>query len=110
MNKLSKKKTQNLNVIVATYEGNGHEYDLALNRIGAIVQDKGNILALIKQSQTPIKIVGEALSQTSNAMPFLKNETGQQLQLKVNEALKSMREDGTLAKLSEQWFGGDITI
>jgi len=31
------------------------------------------------------------------------------LKNKVNKALAEMKADGTLAKISEKWFGGDYT-
>lgn len=42
-------------------------------------------------------------------MPFVNNEKGQKLQKEVNTALSQMREDGTLAKISQKWFEADIT-
>lgn len=40
---------------------------------------------------------------------FKKTPEGDKARAAVNEALKGMREDGTLKKLSEKWFGTDFT-
>ncbi len=44
-----------------------------------------------------------------NAYPFRKDENGEKLQKEVTEAIKAMREDGTLEKLSIKWFDIDTT-
>jgi cystine transport system substrate-binding protein len=40
---------------------------------------------------------------------MVKNEDNSSLADAINQALKEMREDGTLAKLSEKYFGADLT-
>ncbi|MFD1672614.1 transporter substrate-binding domain-containing protein [Agrilactobacillus yilanensis] len=53
---------------------------------------------LIPESQVPASKVSVMFNKQSPA-----------LQKKVNKALKELKDDGTLAKLSKEYFGGDIT-
>ncbi|WEV54416.1 transporter substrate-binding domain-containing protein [Leuconostocaceae bacterium ESL0723] len=46
---------------------------------------------------------------TSYPSGVLINKDNKELQKKVNKALKELREDGTLKKLSEKYFGEDLT-
>jgi L-cystine transport system substrate-binding protein len=53
------------------------------------------------------KAVGEILASTDAYFLFRKDE--QELADKFDEAIKAIKADGTLAKLSVQWFGKDYT-
>lgn len=44
-----------------------------------------------------------------NAYPFRKNERGDRLRAETDKAIESMREDGTLSKIYEDYFGVDIS-
>ncbi len=93
---------------VKTYD-TGIEHDVALGRADAFVMDRISTLQLIKETGLPLQLAGQPFETIENAWPFVNNEKGQRLQKEVNQALKAMREDGTLAKISEKWFDGDIT-
>jgi len=54
-------------------------------------------------------LAGHPFETIENAWPFVNNEQGQKLQAEVNQALASMRADGTLSAISEKWFAADIT-
>ena len=54
-----------------------------------------------------VQLVGEPLSTTPTFFLFRKDS--EELRNEVNKALAEMRADGTLAKISEKWFGGDYT-
>ncbi|GBG09763.1 ABC transporter substrate-binding protein [Paenibacillus agaridevorans] len=57
-----------------------------------------------------LKLVGPPLSQSNTLFMFRKDDPEQQkLADRVDEALKEIKADGTLKKLSEQWLGGDYT-
>ena len=55
-----------------------------------------------------LKQVGDALYEEHNAYPFLK-DCDEELYNKFNEALKSMKEDGFLSNLYNEYFGRDIS-
>ncbi len=93
---------------IKTYD-TGIEHDVALGRADAFVMDRLSALELIKKTGLPLQLAGEPFETIENAMPFVNNEKGQQLQQEVNKALTEMRKDGTLTKISEKWFGADIT-
>ncbi|GAB7218843.1 amino acid ABC transporter substrate-binding protein [Vibrio comitans] len=93
---------------IKTYD-TGIEHDVALGRADAFVMDRLSALELIKKTGLPLQLAGEPFETIENAMPFVNNENGQKLQKEVNSALDAMRKDGTLAKISNKWFGADIT-
>jgi putative amino-acid transport system substrate-binding protein len=104
---LRKKDSQNC-IKIKTYD-TGIEQDVVIGRVDAFVMDRNSILALIKESQLPLRLAGAPLEFMENAMPFLKTESGKALQQQVNQVLHSMRKDGTLKALSVKWFETDIT-
>lgn len=61
-----------------------------------------------KECGLPIKQVGEPLYEEHNAYPFLK-DSDDELFNKFNEALKSMKEDGFMSNLYNEYFGMDIS-
>ncbi|ANS84030.1 Putative amino-acid ABC transporter-binding protein PatH [Vibrio scophthalmi] len=95
-------------ITIKTYDA-GIEHDVALGRADAFVMDRLSALELIKKTGLPLQLAGEPFETIENAWPFLNNARGQQLQSEVNQALAAMRADGTLATISEKWFGADIT-
>ncbi|WP_087023668.1 amino acid ABC transporter substrate-binding protein [Thaumasiovibrio subtropicus] len=93
---------------IKTYD-TGIEHDVALGRADAFIMDRLSTLQLIKESGLPLQLAGEPFETIQNAWPFVDNDNGKKLQAEVNKALAEMRADGTLAKISEKWFGADIT-
>ncbi len=93
---------------IVTYD-TGIEQDVILGRSDAFIMDRISALSLIKKSGLDLKPAGEPFETLRNAMPFLKNKQGEVLRDRVNKALESMRADGSLKEISNQWFGGDIT-
>jgi len=64
---------------------------------------------VISQSPLPLQLAGEPFSEIRNALPFRDDEEGRALRDKVDAALVTLRENGTLTEISEKWFGSDIT-
>ena len=64
---------------------------------------------LIKESGLPLQLAGPPFSEIRNALPFRNDEAGRALRDRVDGALTALREDGTLAGISDAWFGTDIT-
>jgi len=60
-----------------------------------------------QQPNSPLKVVFTAEAGTPSAALVKKDNT--ELQAKINEALDALREDGTLAKISAEFFGKDIS-
>ena len=62
-----------------------------------------------KEKNLPIKAVGPTLTKVPTFFLLRKDDDMQQVADKIDAALKAMREDGTLKKLSEQYLGADYT-
>ncbi|MGL5030692.1 MAG: amino acid ABC transporter substrate-binding protein [Aeromonas sp.] len=93
---------------IRTYDS-AFEQDVALGRIDAFVMDRVSTAQVIKESKLPLQQVGAPFETIENALPFLKTPQQQAILKKVDAALTAMRKDGTLRKISEKWFGSDIT-
>lgn len=93
---------------IKTYESN-IEQDTALGRVDAFVMDRVSSIQSIKESGLPLQLAGKPFSEIQNALPFRKDEAGTALRDKVDGALTELAADGTLTKISQKWFGTDIT-
>lgn len=77
-------------------------------RADVTVNDKLAVLDYIKaQNDESVKIVAE--SDDISEMAFTFNKGNEELVQAVNEQLAAMKEDGTLTKISEEWFGEDVS-
>ena len=93
---------------IKTYESN-IERDTALGRVDAFVMDRVSASQIIKEKPLPLALAGPTFSQITNAYPFKDTERGRALREEVNAALETLRDNGTLKAISEEWFGTDIT-
>lgn len=81
---------------------------LTSKRIDATVNDSLSFLDLKKQKpDTPIKIVAEQKNAEKSAALFRKGS--KELVNAVNKALADMKSDGTYLRISEKWFGTDVS-
>ncbi len=77
-------------------------------RAEATVNDKLAVLDYIKsQGDEEIKIAAE--SDDHSEMAFTFNKGNSDLVKAINEQLAAMKEDGTLTKISQEWFGEDVS-
>ncbi|WLD94039.1 transporter substrate-binding domain-containing protein [Alkalihalobacillus sp. AL-G] len=81
--------------------------ELNVKRIEAALNDRLFIQQEVKGSNYEVKAVGDTFNKNEMAFAFRKNED--ELIEKVNNALKEMKEDGTLAKISKKYFGEDVS-
>ncbi|OHV08175.1 amino acid ABC transporter substrate-binding protein [Kushneria phosphatilytica] len=93
---------------IKTYDSN-IEQDVALGRADAFVMDRVSATQVIKDKPLPLQLAGQPFSKIENALPFRDDEQGRALRDRVNQALTTLRENGTLSRISEKWFGSDIT-
>ena len=93
---------------IKTYESNIAQ-DTALGRVDAFVMDRVSSAQLIQESPLPLQLAGKPFSEFRNALPLQDNDEGRALRDRVDTALESLREDGTLTEISDKWFGTDIT-
>ena len=93
---------------IKTYESN-IEQDTALGRGDAFVMDRVSSAQVIAKSPLPLQLAGPPFSEIHNALPFRDDEAGRALRDRVDAALTTLREKGTLTEISQKWFGSDIT-
>ncbi len=82
--------------------------DLEIGGIDALVVDVTVAEDNIRRSGKPFRILEEELAPEDYGIGFRKGE--QKLADAIWEQLLAMKQDGTLAKISTDWFGSDITV
>lgn len=81
---------------------------LEQGRVDATVNDRLTFLDYILQRpDAPIQVAAETDDPALMAFAFTKGNT--ELRNAVNQALKELREDGTLAEISNKYFGEDVS-
>ena len=81
--------------------------ELETGSVDAIVMDEIVARYQITTSGKDFKVLDEAISTEEYGVGFLHGNT--ELRDKVQKALEEMAADGTLATISNKWFGEDIT-
>ncbi len=82
--------------------------DMEANGVDAVFVDEILANYYIASNNKNYKALEEALDEEEYAIGFRKQD--KKLTSKVNEILKEMKADGSLGKISEKWFGKDVTI
>jgi len=81
--------------------------DLATGRIDAAINDSLLIPYLAGKTKLPVK-AGVALGEAqANAIPFRKGSP--KFKAAIDKALADMQADGSFAKISQKWFGRDVS-
>ncbi|MCA0973037.1 amino acid ABC transporter substrate-binding protein [Halomonas denitrificans] len=93
-------------VDIRTYESN-IEQDTALGRVDAFVMDRVSATQVIKEKPLPLALAGKPFSEIRNALPFRQEDEA--LRDQVDQALETLRDNGTLGEISQRWFDADIT-
>jgi len=94
---------------IKTYESNIAQ-DTALGRVDAFVMDRVSSAQLIAESPLPLALAGKPFSEIRNALPFRNDEAGIALRDRIDAAITTLKENGTLTEISEKWFGTDISV
>ncbi|SEP76829.1 cystine transport system substrate-binding protein [Faunimonas pinastri] len=81
--------------------------DLVSGRIDAVLNDRLVAADLVKKSGGTIVGAGEPFSKQEAGIAIAKGNP--ELLAAVNKALGELRQDGTLAEISDKWFGTDVT-
>ncbi len=82
--------------------------DLEIGGVDGVVMDLVVANYSIQTSGKDFIVLDETLTEEEYAIGFRKNDTA--LRDAVNSELEAMAADGTLAAISESWFGSDITV
>lgn len=95
-------------VDIRTYDDDPTKYqDLRVGRVDAILVDRLAALDLVKKTGNSLAVAGPAFSRQESGVALRKGNP--QLLQAVDQAIATMQKDGTLATLSEKWFGVDVT-
>ena len=82
--------------------------DLEIGGVDGVVMDSVVANYVIKTTGKPFAILSEGLSPEEYGVAFRKGDV--KLTQKVQSVLEEMASDGTVAKISEEWFGSDISV
>ncbi|MGE8043914.1 cystine ABC transporter substrate-binding protein [Pseudomonas monteilii] len=92
---------------VRTYEDDPTKFaDLRNGRIDAILVDRLAALEYAQKAKDTV-LAGEAFSRLESGVALRKGEP--ELLAAIDKALAALKADGTLARLSTQYFGADVT-
>jgi ABC-type amino acid transport substrate-binding protein len=83
--------------------------DIVARRLDATVNDRLTAGYNVKQLKLNVKVVGNPIALVPSHFVVRKGPEGEALVKKLNEGLAALKKDGTLARLSQQWFGADYT-
>jgi cystine transport system substrate-binding protein len=93
---------------VRTYDDDPTKYqDLRSGRLDAILVDRLAALDLVKKTGDTMAAAGPAFSRLESGVAVRKGNDD--LVKAINAAIADMQKDGSLSKLSEKWFGADVT-
>ena len=82
--------------------------ELEMGSVDAIVMDEIVARYEIQTSGKDFTVLDEAVASEEYGVGFLLGNTA--LRDEVQKTLEEMAADGTMAKISEKWFGADVTI
>ena len=82
--------------------------ELEMGSVDAIVMDEIVARYEIQTSGKDFAVLDEAVASEEYGVGFLLGNTD--LRDEVQKTLEEMAADGTMAKISEKWFGADVTI
>lgn len=95
-------------VDIRTYDDDPTKYqDLRFGRVDAILVDRLAALDLVKKTGNTMAVAGPAFSRLESGVALRKNNP--QLLAAIDKAIADMQQDGSLSKISEKWFGADVT-
>jgi len=95
-------------VDIRTYDDDPTKYqDLRSGRLDAILVDRLAALDLVKKTGDTMAVAGAPFSRLESGVALRKGN--EDLLTAINQAIAAMQKDGSLTKLSEKWFGADVT-
>ncbi|HEX2947906.1 MAG TPA: transporter substrate-binding domain-containing protein [Clostridia bacterium] len=83
--------------------------DIANGRIDATLNDPIMAASKAKAQNLDVEPVGERIAADPTYFIAKKDEAGQKLMEKIDAALTKLKDDGSLSKLSIDWFGVDYS-
>lgn len=83
--------------------------DIVAGRLDATLNDRLTVGYNVKKLALNVKLVGKPVALVPTFFVFRKDQAGKELKAKFDKALVELKKDGTLVKLSQEWFGADYT-
>ncbi|WP_307353020.1 amino acid ABC transporter substrate-binding protein [Paenibacillus polymyxa] len=83
--------------------------EVITGKVDGYINASTTLLAEIAKGKLPLKLVGDPISHDDVAFPFARTEQGDKLLKEFNAELQKLRDDGTLLKISEKYYGEDVT-
>ncbi|MDD9269052.1 transporter substrate-binding domain-containing protein [Paenibacillus sp. GCM10023248] len=103
---------KNGNPFELVFSGSGGTNDvinqLKTGRVDATISTPFQVTGRNKDADAQQKVVGPVLYTSKIYYVLRKDESD--LKSKIDEAIRQIKKDGTLAKLSKQWLGEDFTV
>lgn len=91
-------------------DGTSGLQDLDLGRVSAWIDAELTIVGDAKKANMKVRVLDKKLSATNIAYFFKKNDDkSKTIKEDVNKAIEEMLADGTVKKISEKWFGMDVS-
>ncbi len=95
-------------VDVRTYDDDPTKYqDLRVGRINVILVDRLAALDLVKKTHDTLAVAGAPFSRLDSGVALRKGNP--ELLAAIDKAIAEMKQDGSLEKISQKWFGADVT-
>ncbi|WP_432648101.1 transporter substrate-binding domain-containing protein, partial [Mitsuokella sp.] len=82
--------------------------DLEVGRIDAVVVAKTTAAYFMQKNKANFRIIDVGYPDIPSGVGMRKDDTA--LKDEIQKVLNEMVKDGTMAKISEKWFGKDITL
>ncbi|WP_222911776.1 cystine ABC transporter substrate-binding protein [Pseudomonas sp. DNDY-54] len=93
---------------IRTYDDDPTKFqDLNVGRIDVILVDRLAAFEMVEKTGDRLAVAGDAFSRQESGIALRKGNP--QLLAAIDAAIAKLRADGTLKKLSEKWFGADVT-
>lgn len=83
--------------------------DIVAGRLDATLNERLTVGYNVKKLSLNVKVAGAPIEQVPSYFVFRKDADGEALARQFSKGLAELKKDGTLARLSQKWFGGDFT-
>lgn len=83
--------------------------DIVAGRIDATLNERLTVGYNVKKLGLNVKLVGEPIALVPSHFVFRKDKDGEFLKSQFDRGLAELKKDGTLIRLSQEWFGADFT-
>ena len=106
-NQINQLKVFNSKIKIRTFDDREQAINAVLNKqTDGYANSKTILQSSIKDNNLSLKILKGSIGESDIAFTFNKNAAGRKYQKQFNKAVKELKKDGTLSKLSKKYFNG----